>query len=815
MNDKRSLPLTPLWLIALSAVGIGSVVAAAFFSGRGGHLTVVIPWFIPAVNSLLFLISASVSFLAFGRYGIIGDSSSFWVGMGSSQFAVGMLFNTLTFPGLTAGGGQLMGRLSNTAAWEAAFAVCVLGICLLVASLARWPGRQSMTRFRLRLTIALWLLCSISLYLLFAAFEEYLPILSRGGVFTRFFTFTIGYFLGSAAAIGSVLSIRRFFRSCDPLIAYVSISQLSLLAIAMLTLIEVNRYDIFWYVQRLLWVAGFAVMHFGLLSEYVSLFRREQEKIAELRARSEELEKSEERLTRSEATLRLAVDATGLGTFDYNPRTGELIWSDQAKRNFGLSPESPASYELFLAAIHPEDRERAAAVLQQAIRDRSSATYSSEYRTVGIEDHKERWLISRGHVFFGDDGEAVRVVGATLDITERKRAESRLRRIFESGIIGIFYWNMSGEIIDANSRFLAMVGRTEEELRAGAIRWGDLTPPEYAGVDREASEELNRTGVAAPYEKEFVRTDGSRVPVIIGGALIGGTRDEGVSFILDITDRKHAEEELRKARDYLEVRVQERTEELTRALEHLKAETGERIRAVEELRIREQMLMQQSRLAAMGEMLANISHQWRQPLNVVSLLLQGLVPKHEQGNLSGEFLEKSVTRATELIEQMSGTIDDFSNYLQPDRVKLPFDLREVVEKALAMVGETLWGIEVSVESVGQTPSVTGYRNEYVQVVINILMNARDALLERGVQEPRILIRIFTEEGRGVVTIADNAGGISGDVIGKIFEPYFTTKEPGKGTGIGLFMAKSIIEKSMEGQLSVRNSTEGAEFRIEV
>jgi C4-dicarboxylate-specific signal transduction histidine kinase len=122
------------------------------------------------------------------------------------------------------------------------------------------------------------------------------------------------------------------------------------------------------------------------------------------------------------------------------------------------------------------------------------------------------------------------------------------------------------------------------------------------------------------------------------------------------------------------------------------------------------------------------------------------------------------------------------------------------------------GIEV-VEK--DNPSIYGYPNEFAQSLLNILNNARDALTERGTDEPQVTITIFTEGNRTVITISDNAGGIAEDIIGKVFEPYFTTKGPQGGTGVGLFMSKTIIEKNMGGRLAVRNITNGAEFRIEV
>jgi len=259
----------------------------------------------------------------------------------------------------------------------------------------------------------------------------------------------------------------------------------------------------------------------------------------------------------------------------------------------------------------------------------------------------------------------------------------------------------------------------------------------------------------------------------------------------------------------LEQRVDERTAALTQ-------ETAERLQAMEELRKKDEVLMQQSRQAAMGEMIGNIAHQWRQPLNAVGLLVQDLTLSYEYGNFSKSYLDASTRKIMQMVRHMSQTIDDFRNFFTPDKEKTEFDPRQVVERTLALIDGSLSdkGIKVEVTS-GDAPTINGHPNEFSQVLLNIMNNAMDAFSERCCREPLVSVNITSREGKAVVSIADNAGGIRDDILGRIFEPYFTTKEQGKGTGIGLFMAKNIVEKSMNGSLTARNCGDGAEFRIEV
>lgn len=171
----------------------------------------------------------------------------------------------------------------------------------------------------------------------------------------------------------------------------------------------------------------------------------------------------------------------------------------------------------------------------------------------------------------------------------------------------------------------------------------------------------------------------------------------------------------------------------------------------------------------------------------------------------------------EIIMHLSRTIDDFREFLVQDKKKVRFNLDQVIRKAVSLIEGSLKMHDISVEIVSTNdPQVNGQPNEFGQVLINILMNAKDAFEEQKRGSARkITVRSWTEHDKTVVTITDNAGGIREDIIEKIFDAYFTTKPLGQGTGVGLFMSNAIIEKSMGGRLSVRNVEGGAEFRIEI
>lgn len=223
------------------------------------------------------------------------------------------------------------------------------------------------------------------------------------------------------------------------------------------------------------------------------------------------------------------------------------------------------------------------------------------------------------------------------------------------------------------------------------------------------------------------------------------------------------------------------------------------------------LMINQSRLALMGEMIGNISHQWRQPLSQISSTLINLELYNERGKLSKEKLGEKIQDAGEQVKFMSDTIEDFKNFFNPNMPKREFSAGEAIEQARKILNASLKKhvIDISVR-IEENFTLYGNVNELIQVLINIINNAKEAFLDVPLKRREIKIRSFLKQGERVITIENNASRIDEARLGKIFEPHFTTKQ--QGSGLGLYMSKMIIEKN-GGSISAANSDEGAIFTI--
>ena len=253
--------------------------------------------------------------------------------------------------------------------------------------------------------------------------------------------------------------------------------------------------------------------------------------------------------------------------------------------------------------------------------------------------------------------------------------------------------------------------------------------------------------------------------------------------------------------------------EANRELQTLNLQLNEKVEdAIREIREKDKLLLIQSRVAAMGEMLNNISHQWKQPLNTLALLLQNIDAQFEMGLMDKEKMEKYIHRSMDLILHMSKTVDDFRSHFKPESGMKIFPVKNAIEKILDLIEPSLTDENISVDfHADRDYMIRGYSNELGQVLLNLIQNSIEAFHERTVDGKRITIAVSGGENAFQIHVMDNAGGIPEEIMNKVYDPYFTTKA--SGTGIGLYMSKMIIEQYMDGNLTVRNTPEGADFGI--
>ena len=237
---------------------------------------------------------------------------------------------------------------------------------------------------------------------------------------------------------------------------------------------------------------------------------------------------------------------------------------------------------------------------------------------------------------------------------------------------------------------------------------------------------------------------------------------------------------------------------------------------VEKNREKERYLLQQNRLAQMGELISMIAHQWRQPLSSISSISAALELKTQIGNIDNEFIIENVKKIKNYTTYLSETINDFRDFFKEEKEKQKTTLVKIVKNSLSIIGDELKNNNILVKTdFNSNSEVCVYANELQQVILSIIKNAEDALVENEVENPILKISVYETRDRFFLNIEDNAGGIPEEIKNKIFEPYFSTKLKKDGTGLGLYMSKIIVEKHCLGKLYFSNTENGAIFVIEL
>ena len=339
------------------------------------------------------------------------------------------------------------------------------------------------------------------------------------------------------------------------------------------------------------------------------------------------------------------------------------------------------------------------------------------------------------------------------DLSER---EGRIRRLVDSNIIGIFIWELSGTILEANDAFLTMVGYEQKDLIARHLRWTDLTPPEWHVRDQQMIAELKIKGTLQPFEKEYFRKDGSRVPVLLGTATFEGTGNQGVAYVLDLTERKRAQE----------------------ALNRVSAE-----------------LAHVSRVSALSALTASITHEINQPLSGIITnagtclrLLDAAPPNIDGARETARRTIRDGNRASEVISRLR------SLFSKRGGARETLDLNETAGEVVALLSNDLRRnrIVLQMEFADDLPVVTGDRVQLQQVILNLVRNASDAMADVEDQARQLLIKTERDADCAVLSVRDAGIGLPPEGAISLFDAFHTTKSG--GMGIGLFVSRSIIER---------------------
>ena len=255
---------------------------------------------------------------------------------------------------------------------------------------------------------------------------------------------------------------------------------------------------------------------------------------------------------------------------------------------------------------------------------------------------------------------------------------------------------------------------------------------------------------------------------------------------------------------------------------------------VESLRVKDQILFQQAKLASMGEMIANIAHQWRQPLGAISSTISVIKTKFLTNSFDfttskgieecNDYIDNKLSDVEEYLLTLSSTIDDFRNFFKPQKQAVSFNVKELIQKSIKLLSANLSTLDIKIVDNSKNIKIKTLKNELSQVLINLLNNAKDAIVDNSsITKKLILLDTKVDNQNLIITIKDSGGGVDESIIDRIFEPYFTTKGKRDGTGIGLYMSKEIVHKHLKGSLEVKNVTfvhddesyKGAEFKIKI
>jgi len=381
---------------------------------------------------------------------------------------------------------------------------------------------------------------------------------------------------------------------------------------------------------------------------------------------------------------------------------------------------------------------------------------------------------------------------------ETRYLSERMVLAFDGSRDGLWDWDLIDNSVYYSPRWKEMLGYRDDELENSFDAWQSrIHPDDLAEVLKDIEASVNDEDVLFENKHRLRHKDGHWVWIYDRGKVQHDFDGKAIRMIgthTDLTTEINLSDELSKMNKTLEKRV--------------KSE-------VEKNREHQLIMLQQSRHAQMGEMISMIAHQWRQPLNNLSMIVQSVTLKHQDKKLSDILMQRLSHDAKKQIEQMSQTIDDFRDFFKPDKKVERFSVNAAITHVINLLNPILRQNEIILKAnLQENIEIVGFSNELGQSLINIVNNAKDALIKKSTNDKKVInITMEKIDGKVLITIADNGGGIDPDIIDNIFEPYFSTKQEKNGTGLGLYMSKTIIEEHCHGNIKVSSSAEGTAFEI--
>jgi PAS domain S-box-containing protein len=492
----------------------------------------------------------------------------------------------------------------------------------------------------------------------------------------------------------------------------------------------------------------------------------------------------------------LAIIATNDGLWDINFKTGKIFFSNTWLKMFGYDRGDIKSYNQWLNLIHKDDRDDVIKKMDWHSCGKSEH-FMAEYR-VKTKIDRYKWALTRGKIFFDEDGKPERLLMMAMNIVERKRIERTLDdtwRLVKEGDIVLLRWlNDENLTVTFASKSISKFGYTPDDLLQKSTMYADIIYKDDLKMVLDSLEQHIQSGLesfSCTYRIKLQYTDKLRW-VFSHAVFIKddfGHVTDLYGYIYDITAIKQSEQEL-------EYKVKEE---------------------VDKNIAKDRLLVQQNKLAAMGEMIGAIAHQWRQPLNNISLILHFIRDNFDNKKLDRKMISNYINKGKIQIEYMSHTIDDFRNFYKPSKKKARFDIKEALVSTVDIMNAKLEQKDIYVRVDVENFEIESFQNEFKQAVLNIISNAKDAIFQKK-EKNKDFQGIITLHGRKIkenyeIILSNNAGEIKEGIMDRMFEPYFTTKFEKQGTGIGLYMTKTIIENSMLGHIEVKNINNGVEFKI--